>query len=208
MKLGNQDVNAGRPARLRGRGIGHWRALRAAALALIFASVLPHTLAAAETITDAARGTSGLALPRFVSLKVDRVNLRQGPGTDYPTAWVYHRAGLPVEILKEFEGWRQIRDSDGATGWVQGIMLSGRRTALISPWALKPGAAKSDTAAGPIDVRDDDRADARTVALVEPGVVAGVLGCNGQWCRISAGDIRGFVEQVKLWGVYEGEIVK
>ena len=74
-------------------------------------------LSAAET--DAQRGTSGLALPRFVSLKVDRVNLRQGPGTDYPTAWVYHRAGLPVEILKEFEGWRQIRDADGAVGWVR-----------------------------------------------------------------------------------------
>lgn len=168
----------------------------------------PRPLFAAETNPDALRGATGLALPRFVSLKVDRVNLRQGPGTDYPTAWVYHRAGLPVEILKEFEGWRQIRDADGAVGWVQGIMLSGRRTALISPWTLKAGAAKPEAPASPIDIRDEERVDARTVALVEPGVVAGVMGCNGRWCRITAGDVRGYIEQVKLWGVYEGEIVK
>ena len=175
-------------------------------LAAAVSCLVSPKLSAAET--DAQRGTSGLALPRFVSLKVDRVNLRQGPGTEYPTAWVYHRAGLPVEILKEFEGWRQIRDADGAVGWVQGILLSGRRTALISPWALKATTAKPDTAASPIDIRDDDRADARTVALVEPGVIAGVMGCDGRWCRITAGDVRGYIEQVKLWGVYEGEVVK
>ena len=44
---------------------------------------------------------SGLPVPRFVSLKADRVNLRQGPGTEYPTAWVFKRAGLPVEVMAE-----------------------------------------------------------------------------------------------------------
>ena len=84
-------------------------------------------------------GASGLALPRFASLKSDRVNLRQGPGTDYPTAWVFRRAGLPVEIVKEFESWREVRDAEGTTGWVLGSMLSGRRTAVVLPWELKAG---------------------------------------------------------------------
>ena len=66
-------------------------------------------------------GASGLPVPRFVSLKSDRVNLRQGPGTEYPTAWVFRRAGLPVEVIKEFESWRQVRDAEGTTGWVLGI---------------------------------------------------------------------------------------
>src|SRR4029453_6158013 len=82
---------------------------------------------------------AGLQVPRFVSLKSDRVNLRQGPGTEYPTAWVFRRAGLPVEVDKEFESWRQVRDAEGTTGWVLGTMLSGRRTAVILPWEASNG---------------------------------------------------------------------
>ncbi len=41
-----------------------------------------------------------------------------GRARTIPTAWVYRRAGLPLEVIKEFEGWRQVRDADGAAGWV------------------------------------------------------------------------------------------
>ena len=61
----------------------------------------------------AAPSNSDAQAPRFVSLKSDRVNLRQGPGTEYPTAWVFRRAGLPVEVIQEFESWRQVRDAEG-----------------------------------------------------------------------------------------------
>ncbi len=68
---------------------------------------------------SASKGSvSGLPIPRFVSLKSDEVNLRAGPGKDYPTQWVFRRAGLPVEVLQEFESWRQVRDADGVMGWV------------------------------------------------------------------------------------------
>src|ERR1700761_1092971 len=80
---------------------------------------------------------TGLPLPRYASLKTDRVNLREGPSKDHPTKWVFQRAGLPVEITAEFETWRKIRDSEGAEGWVLHSLLSGRRTALVGPG--KPG---------------------------------------------------------------------
>ena len=146
---------------------------------------------------------SGLPLPRFVSLKSDRVNLRQGPGTDYPTAWVYRRAGLPLEVVQEFEGWRQVRDADGATGWVLQSFLSGRRTALVLPWELKPSVP-----APQVSLRDDDSDKAKPVAIVEAGVIASIVTCNGKWCRVSVDNYRGWIEQKKLWGVYEGEAVK
>src|SRR5689334_17453297 len=120
-------------------------------------------------------GASGLALPRFASLKSDRVNLRQGPGTDYPTAWVFRRAGLPVEIVKEFESWRQVRDAEGTTGWVLGSMLSGRRTAVVLPWEQKTGQPQPASAA----LRDDDSASARPLAYVEAGVLANIISCDG-----------------------------
>ena len=59
--------------------------------------------------------------------------MRGGPAKDHDVAWVYTRAGLPVEITAEFENWRRIRDSEGAEGWVFHSLLSGRRTALVAP---------------------------------------------------------------------------
>jgi SH3-like domain-containing protein len=147
---------------------------------------------------------SGLPVPRFVSLKSDRVHIRQGPGTDYKVLWVFQRAGLPVEVISEFEGWRQVRDSEGATGWVLQALVSGRRTALVLPWEAKP----SPAAPVQVSLRDDDREGARVVAVVEAGVIANVRSCDGRWCYVSIADYRGYVEQKKLWGVYEGEIVK
>jgi len=151
-----------------------------------------------------AAAASGLPVPRFVSLKSDRVNLRQGPGTEYPTTWVFKRAGLPVEVIKEFESWRQVRDADGTTGWVLGTMLSGRRTAVILPWEVK-GEQKQQVAAA---LRDDDRESSRAVAHVEAGVLASIITCDGRWCRVSIGGFRGYIEQTKLWGAYQGEMIK
>jgi SH3-like domain-containing protein len=145
---------------------------------------------------------SGLPVPRYVSLKSDKVHLRQGPGTDHKVLWVYRRAGLPVEVISEFDGWRQVRDSEGATGWVIQSLVSGRRTALVLPWEAKADKVPE------VMLLADDRANARPVAIVEAGVIASIRTCDGTWCYVSVGDYRGYIEQKKLWGVYDGEIVK
>jgi SH3-like domain-containing protein len=155
----------------------------------------------AGAVAQSAKGeATGLPLPRFVSLKSDRVNMRSGPGTDYPTLWVYRRVGLPVEVVKEFESWRQVRDSEGATGWVTQALLSGRRTAVVLPWEIKPGAPSPQVA-----LMADDSASANEVAQVEAGVIANIASCDGQWCLVTIGDLRGYIAQTKLWGVYAGE---
>ena len=84
-------------------------------------------------LADPVGSVTKLPLPRFASLKTDRVNLREGPSKDHATKWVYQRAGLPVEITAEFEIWRRVRDSEGVEGWVLHSLLSGRRTALVTP---------------------------------------------------------------------------
>lgn len=146
---------------------------------------------------------SGLPVPRYVSLKSDRVNMRNGPGTDYPTGWVYRRAGLPLEIIKEFEGWRQVRDADSATGWVLQSFLSGRRTALVQPWERKP-----DAPSPMVSVFDSDSTKSKIVANVEAGVIANLHACDGRWCRVTIEQFSGYIEQNKLWGVYPGETLK
>ena len=159
--------------------------------------------AAADAVPPAGTSASGLPVPRFVSLKSDRVNLRTGPGTDYPTTWVFRRAGLPVEVMNEFESWRQVRDSEGTTGWVLQSLLSGRRTALVSPWEIKAGNPPPQ-----ITVRSDDSESARAVAIVEAGVIANIAKCDGRWCQVSIENFRGYLQQKQLWGIYPNEIVK
>ena len=143
----------------------------------------------------------GLSVLRYVSLKSDRVFLRQGPGTDYPIAWVFQRAGLPVEVLREFEVWRQVRDAGGTVGWVHGSLLSSRRTALILPWEVKEGQSQAPLAT----LLDDDHERARAVAQLEAGALVSIIGCAKRWCRVSIGDHRGYIEQAKLWGTYPNE---
>jgi SH3-like domain-containing protein len=179
------------------------RRIMATALTFALLCCTATGLSAQGTPAPAAGGT-GLSVPRFVSLKSDRVNLRQGPGTEYPTAWVFRRAGLPVEIIKEFETWRQVRDSEGTTGWVLGTMLSGRRTAVILPWEVKAGQTQQKLAV----LRDDDSERADPVANIEAGVLASIISCDGRWCRVSVGGYRGYIEQAKLWGAYQGEVIK
>jgi SH3-like domain-containing protein len=138
---------------------------------------------------------SGLPMPRFVSLKSDRVNLREGPSKDHRTAWVFQRAGLPVEITAEYDKWRRIRDSEGAEGWVLQSLLSGRRTALVAPWK------KIDS----LPLRSQANANADISARLQPGVLGNVRKCDGTWCRIFGDGFDGYIEQSNLWGVYPDE---
>jgi SH3-like domain-containing protein len=142
-------------------------------------------------------GPSGLPLPRFVSLKAEKVNVRRGPSSDYPVVWVFQRKGMPVEIVAEFENWRRVRDSDGAEGWILQNMLSGKRMAMAAP---RRGGQTVTLYAAPS--RDSD-----LVVRLAAGVVGEIEKCTTDWCEVSAGGYDGFVEQASLWGVYPGESV-
>jgi SH3-like domain-containing protein len=159
----------------------------------------------AQTATDAAEASPGSSkAPRYLSLKSDRVALRQGPGTEFPTAWVFRRAGLPVEIIRENGSWHEVRDASGTVGWVHGSLLSRRRTALVLPWGAKEGQPHEAAAI----IREDDRAGAQPIAQIEAGALVSIITCESGWCRISIGGFRGYVEQTKLWGTYPNELIK
>ena len=146
------------------------------------------------------RPVSGFPVPRIVSLKYDKVNVRARPAREQDVAWVYSRAALPVEVTAEFEKWRKIRDWEGAEGWVYHSMLSGRRTALVSPQSkgkdeLLSLRAKPDAASG-------------VTAKLQHGVLGTVKQCRDGWCRLVGDGFDGWIEQPRLWGVYPGEKVE
>jgi SH3-like domain-containing protein len=174
---------------------GGMRALAAFAWLLLLAHPLATATSAPASPAGVEVGPSGLPVPRFVSLKASRVNVRVGPGEDYKVAWVFVKPGLPLEVVQEFDNWRRIRDSDGSVGWVFQSLLSGKRTAVVAPWA----------GGDPRPIRAAARADASIVAYLEPGVMGDVERCQDGWCRISGKGFSGWIDREQLWGVYPNE---
>ena len=140
---------------------------------------------------------SGLPLPRFVSLKADRVNVRVGPTREHEVSWVYTNSGLPVEITAEYGNWRRIRDWEGSEGWVYHSLLSGRRTAIVIP------KDKDDL----VPVHNAPGAQSPVMAKLEAGVRGVLKECNGSWCQLAGKQFEGWVEQYRLWGAYPNEKV-
>lgn len=170
-------------------------ATRAAELVLLAALVLtagPARPQEADPHNDAIV-RSGLAVPRFVSLRSDDVNVRTGPGLRYPIEWVFVRSGLPVEITAEFDTWRRIRDVDGTQGWVHKSTLSSRRTAVIT----------HQTHA----LRRDPSATAEAIAQLEPGVIVRLRRCKGDWCEVDKDSYRGWLARDDFWGTEPNEAV-
>ena len=156
-----------------------------ALVAGLVASAIAPALAQGTSI-----GPSGLKVPRFVSLKSDRVNVRGGPSTDHKVKWIFRRAGLPVEIIQEFENWRRIRDSEGEEGWVYHSLLSGRRTALISPWQ------RTGTIV-PLRKEADD--DSAVSVKAQIGVQVDIDRCDDDWCEVTVQRYKGWLKSNLLW---------
>ena len=172
-------------------------AISAALIGLAFVS--PNTGFAGPAVAAQNRtlGPSGLPLPRFVSLKSGKVNSRIGPGVNYPVDWLYLKPGLPMEIIQEYDNWRRVRDSEGAEGWINQSLLSGRRTAITAP--------SQDGKPEQLNLLAKPEQGARTVAIVDPGVIGSIKQCNGDWCEMNFAGTSGWLSQSQVWGAYPCE---
>lgn len=139
---------------------------------------------------------TGLPLPRFASLNSGEVNLRTGPGTRYPITWVYHKKGLPVEIVHEFETWRQIRDMNGDQGWVHQSMLAGKRMALT---------VTSHKGPKMVALYQQPNPHSAINAKLTPHVLVQLNTCQPAWCEAEVQGFIGWILKKQLWGVYDAE---
>ncbi|MEL6289355.1 MAG: SH3 domain-containing protein [Pseudomonadota bacterium] len=164
-------------------------------VATLSAWLLPHSASAQQGSRGAAAVVRPVEPPQFHSLKADRVNVRRGPGLQYPILFVFRRVGMPVEVIREFDNWWQIRDAQGDEGWVFKGLVTRRRTALLI--APKSG--------GTIAIHAEGQPGAPVIAYAEAGAIASLQDCDGTWCRIFIDPIEGHVRQARLWGVYADE---
>jgi len=147
-------------------------------------------LPAAPALAQSCETFSGLPVPRFVSLRFGEAAGRTGPGEDHAIAWMYQRAGLPVQVVAETPDWRRVRDPDGAEVWMHRRLLSGRRAVR---------------ALAPADMLARPETDSALIARVESSAVLWLERCRAGWCRVEAGGRRGWVPAQGLWGVYADE---
>jgi len=151
----------------------------------------------AEKPSEPARGSvTGMPLPRFAALRADEVYMRIGPGKRYPIIWVYKRRDLPVQIEREFEDWRLVRDQDNTKGWVHQATLVPRRTGVVT--------------GGDQVLRRDARDDAEPVARLKPGVIVRLRACDtaSDWCQAQVQDYRGWMKRSEVWGLLPGESIQ
>ncbi len=139
------------------------------------------------------RGLStGLEIPRFVSLRSNKVHLRTGPGKRYPIDWILVYQNMPVEIIGEFQVWRKIRDWQGSTGWVHQSLLSGKRWVIV----------RNDQ----ILLRAGPRPDAAVVAKISKKNLGRLKSCRGTWCEVKFSRFHGWTKRSTIWGIYSNEI--
>jgi SH3-like domain-containing protein len=135
---------------------------------------------------------TNLPLPRFVSLKTDKGNVRRGPSLTHRIDWVFKHRNMPLQIVAEYGNWRRVVDRDGAGGWVHYRLLSGSRFVLVEE-DMTPVYQLAD-------------ANSNVVARAEIGVIARLGKCDEYWCRITLEGIKGWLPREKLWGLTPGEI--
>lgn len=126
-------------------------------------------------------------VPYWAAIGTEEANMRKGPGVAFPIEWVYRRRGLPVKVVRVMQGWRLVRDPDGAQGWIVGSLLTLDRGAIVTGDDLAPLRASPD-------------AGADLLWNVEPGVVGQLGECEGGWCEFDVDGRAGWISEHRIWG--------
>jgi SH3-like domain-containing protein len=134
-----------------------------------------------------------LPVPRFASIKSNEVNARAGPSIKSPIEWVFIKKGEPIEIVAEYEQWRQIIDLQGEGGWVHSSVLSGKRFVVAK--------GKDELQL----VKDPNEINLRVTAKLKPQVRCQLNKCKDKWCKVKCKNVEGWIQKKSLWGVYAHE---
>tara|TARA_B100000242_G_scaffold29699_1_gene17856 strand:+ start:690 stop:1136 length:447 start_codon:yes stop_codon:yes gene_type:complete len=123
----------------------------------------------------------------FLTLRNDKVNLRQGPSFEYPIKLFYKKKFLPVIIQDKFENFRKIRDHENNTGWVHISQLSKKKAAI--------------TIDDNLIVFSKPSIYSKPSVVLQIGRLCKIQKCNGDWCKVKVDRYKGWVKKNSLWGL-------
>ena len=138
---------------------------------------------------------TGLEIPRYISLKSNDANIRVGPSKNYPIEIKYIKKNYPLKILEEYEEWRKVEDFNRNIGWIHKSLISGARTGIILSNDNKT-------------IRLLNTLDGNVIGEISEGNVVYLDKCKIDWCLISAGNFKGWMNKKFIWGVKEKEMIK
>lgn len=123
----------------------------------------------------------------FVSLRSNEVNLRIGPGNEYPIKYVYRIKAMPLKVLGEYDGWYKVIDKDNDEGWVSKNLTMKTRYVIVKN--------------GTQILYKKDNIDSNPIFRLEENVVAKLDKCEKDWCKVEVNDETGWLESKNIWGI-------
>ena len=123
----------------------------------------------------------------FLTLRNEKVNLRQGPSFDYPVKIFYKKKFLPVLVQDRSENFRKVRDHENNTGWIHISQLSKKKAAIVIDDELI--------------LFNSPTIYSNPLAILKKGRLVKVKKCKNDWCKVMTGDFKGWVKKESLWGL-------
>tara|TARA_B100000965_G_scaffold260411_1_gene219577 strand:- start:1625 stop:2071 length:447 start_codon:yes stop_codon:yes gene_type:complete len=122
----------------------------------------------------------------FLTLRYNKVNLRQGPSREYPIKIFYKKKFLPVLIQDQSDNFRKIRDHENNSGWIHVSQLSKKKAAIVIEDKLI--------------VFNNPTIYSKPKVILNKGRLCLITKCKTQWCKIKVDKYRGWVKKESLWG--------
>tara|TARA_B100000767_G_C19618771_1_gene473111 strand:+ start:253 stop:702 length:450 start_codon:yes stop_codon:yes gene_type:complete len=124
----------------------------------------------------------------FLTLRNDKVNLRQGPSFEYPIKIFYTKKFLPVLVQDKSNNFRKIRDHENNSGWIHISQLSKKKAAIVIDDNLI--------------IFKNATIYSNPVAILEVGRLVKINKCKGSWCKVKSGEFKGWIKNKNLWGLF------
>ena len=122
----------------------------------------------------------------FLSLKKDKVNVRYGPGFEYPIKYIYKKINLPIKQIDKKENFRRIIDLKNNSGWIHVSQL--KKLNSIMPKEDKILFNKPSNFSKPL-------------AKIEKGRILLLQNCIEKWCKVKTGSFKGWIKKENTWGL-------
>ena len=123
----------------------------------------------------------------FLTLRNDKVNLRQGPSFEYPIKLFYKKKYLPVLVQDKFENFRKIIDHENNSGWIHISQLSKKKAAIIV------GDDKL--------IFSNPSIYSKPYAILKQGRLCQIRKCKENWCKVKIEKFEGWIKRDGLWGL-------
>ena len=123
----------------------------------------------------------------FLTLRNEKVNLRQGPSFNYPVKIFYKKKYLPVLIQDSSNNFRKVRDHENNSGWIHISQLSKKKAAIVIEDELI--------------MFSNSTVYSNPIAILKKGRLVKIKKCNDNWCKVISKDFKGWLKKESLWGL-------